>query len=156
MAKSIFLPIQTIQALNKAADILRNTNQGCYEIVLTRGYVSWGAWRYFYGVLGKAIFCPLYGDSKTDAKLLFSSNGHDDGLSVDVQLYDATLQQTIKFLSWRNIFISRAKAEKLLESNRDLIDILDASMKAAGFIAHPDPREKLQSHYRLESNAKSL
>jgi hypothetical protein len=92
----------------------------------------------------------LYWGNKSDAKLLFSSNGHDDGLSVDIQLYDVSLQKKITFLSWRNVIMCRAKASNSLEANRHLINMLDMSMNAAGFAVHLDPREKLQMHYRLE------
>ena len=151
MSKSIFLPEKTINALNKAAHILQDMSKGRYEIVLTRGYVNWNLWRYFKGTLGKAIFCFLYGGHKANAKVLFSPNGHDDGLSVDIQLYDVRLNKVSKFLSWRNIIIDRAKAESILEANKYLINMLDSSMNAAGFVVHSDPREKLQIHYRLES-----
>lgn len=48
----------------------------------------------------------LYFDNKADAEVLFGHNGHDDGLSVDVQVYDVALKKEIYFLSWRNIMIS--------------------------------------------------
>jgi len=108
-------------------------------------------WRRFRGILGKALFCLLYWRHKSDAKLLFGSNGHDDGLSVDIQLYDVSLQRIITFLSWRNVIMCRTKAENLLTANSQLITLLDASMSAAGFTVHPDPREKLQMHYRLDN-----
>lgn len=153
MGRSICLPAETINALNRAALILKEISKGRYEVVLTRGYVNWNVWRYFLGGLGKVIFCFLYWSNKTDAKLLFSSNGHDDGLSIDIQLYDVSLQKVIKFLSWKNVIICRTKAENILEANKYLINMLDTSMNAAGFVAHPDPREKLQIHYRLEPGA---
>ena len=151
MSDRVLLPLETIEALNKAAHTLKSTSKERYEIVLTRGYIHWGRWRYFRGILAKTIFCFLYWNNKSDAKLLFSANGHDDGFSVDVQLYDVDLQTVIQFLSWRNVIMPRTTAEKFLETNKHLVSMLDRAMSTAGFIVHPDPREKLQMHYRLMS-----
>lgn len=149
MKKSISLPLETIHALNKAARILKKISNGQYEIILTRGHVNWNGWRYFRGMVGAAIFCLLYWSNRSDVPLLFGSNGHEDGFSVDIQIYDVLSKKGLPFLSWQNIMMQRVKAEKILEDNDVLVNMLDASMKDAGFIRHPDPRERLQMHYRL-------
>src|SRR5690349_3650360 len=95
--KGVSLPVDTIHALNKAADILKRKSSGQYEIVLTRGYVDWHRCRHFRGLIGTAIFCLLYWDQRSDAPLLFGANGHEDGLSVDIQPYDVKLQKQIAF-----------------------------------------------------------
>lgn len=153
MHRSVLLPLTTINALNEAARILQEMNKGQYEIVLVRGYINWNYWRKLRGVLAKILFCILYHNNKSAANLLFSANGHDDGLSVDILPYDLRLQKTIKFLSWRNVMMRRSKAEELLKMNSELINIIDKSMIAAGFIGHSDPREKLQMHYRLADHS---
>lgn len=145
----ILLPIETIHALNKAAEHLSLTTLGRYEIILTRGYVHWGPFKRLCGIIGGFIFRLLYREKPYDIDLLFSSNGHEDGMSVDVQLYDVQTKKILKFLSWRNIMIPRTKAERLVKTNNLSLNVLHQAMEAAGFQSHSDPREKLQIHYRL-------
>ena len=149
MQNSVYLPIETIKALNNSAISLKNASNGRYEIILTRGYVNWNLWRRFRGKLAKFLFCFLYRENKSDAEFLFNSNGHDDGLSVDIQIYDVYLKETIKFLSWKNVFMRRSLAENTIKSNKDVIDMIEKSMNSVGFVVHQDPREQLQMHYRL-------
>jgi len=149
MHRSVVLPEETIKALNKAASILQEMSDGQYEIMLVRGCINWGYWRKIRGAIAKIFFCFLHYNDRSAAKLLFSSNGHDDGLSVDILPYDVLLKKTVKFLSLKNVMIRSNEAECLLKINSDLIKIIDRSMIAAGFIGHPDPRERLQMHYRL-------
>ena len=149
MTKVILLLPQTIHALNKAAETLNNMSNGEYELVLTRGYVYWGNWLCFREALAKIIFYLLYWVDRADTELLFGHNGHNDGLSVDVQLYHVPSKQIIHWLSWKNIFIPRTQAIKITKENQKIIQMLDMAMTAANFIAHSDPREKLQAHYRL-------
>lgn len=156
MAKDILLPSQTIHALNKAAETLKNMTNDQYELVLTRGYVYWGRWRRFRGTLAKVIFYLLCWADRADTELLFGHNGHNDGLSVDVQLYDIRLNRMVHWLSWKNIIIPCEQAKKIIATNKALIDMLDTAMISANFTAHSDPREKLQMHYRLNINAENL
>ncbi len=149
LMKKILLSPQTIIALNNAARVLRANSKGRYELVLTRGYIYWGKWRWFRGQLAKLVFCFLYWPDRTAAKSLFGHNGHNDGLSVDVLLYDVSLRKKVQWLSWKNIIIPRVQAEKIIEVNKATIDMLDMAMNSANFTAHSDPREKLQMHYRL-------
>jgi hypothetical protein len=148
MQDSISLPLETIKALNKAANILEDLSNGRYEIVLVRGHIKWNIWRKMKGIVAKIFFCALYWSDRIAINLLFNSNGHDDGLSVDILPYDTYLKTNIKFLSWKNIMIDRNTAEYLLKINSHLISMIDRAMNDAGFIGHPDPREKLQMHYR--------
>ena len=149
MHSSILLPLKTINALNEAARILQEMRKGQYEIMLIRGYINWNYGRKIRGALGKILFNSLYCNNRSTAKLLFSSNGHDDGLSVDILPYDTRLEKTIKFLSWKNVMMHKSEAERLLKVNSELINVIDKSMISAGFKGHSDPREKLQMHYRL-------
>lgn len=149
MHSSILLPLTTINALNKAAHILQEMSKGKYEVMLVRGYINWNYWRKIRGTLAKILFCVLYRNNRSATNLLFGANGHDDGLSVDILPYDIHLQKKIKFLSWKNVMMRKSEAEELLKINSELINIIDKSMTAAGFIGHSDPREKLQMHYRL-------
>lgn len=146
---SVYLPIETIKALNTSAVSLKNASNGRYEIILTRGYINWSLWRQIRGAVAKVFFCFLYNANKSDADLLFNSNGHDDGLSIDIQIHDVHLKRTIKFLSWKNVFIRRSFAEDIIKSNINFINLVQSSMNFAGFIEHEDPREQLQMHYRL-------
>ena len=155
LMKKISLAPKTIMALNYAAKMLRVKSKGRYELVLTRGYINWGKWRWFRAQLAKLIFCFLYWSDRSAAESLFGHNGHNDGLSVDVLLYDVSLDKKIQWLSWRNIIISRTQAEKIIEMNNATINMADMAMRSANFTAHLDPREKLQMHYRLNiSNEK--
>lgn len=156
MTKNILLVSPTIHALNTAAKTLKTMSNDQYELVLTRGYVYWGKWRRFRGQLAKIIFNFLYSAERTDTELLFGHNGHNDGLSVDVQLFDVHSNQPVHWLSWKNIIIPRAQAVKIIEENQTLIHMLDMAMRSANFIAHPDPREKLQMHYRLNLSGEKL
>lgn len=149
MHNSIFLPLETIYALNKAASTLQETSNGRYKIMLVRGYINWTPWRKVKGILATMIFYALHWNDRSRAKFLFNSNGHDDGLSIDILPYDVHLQKEIRFLSWKNIMISSREAERLFKMNNSLINMVDKSMKSAGFIGHTDTREKLQMHYRL-------
>lgn len=147
--RSVSLRIETLHALNKAAEILKQNSNGRYEIVLNRGYVNWNKYKRFCGRIGSALFCLLYWKQRSDAPLLFGSNGHEDGFSVDIQPYDVEQQKPITFFSWRNIIIQRTKAEEILKANQSLVSMIDIAMRTAGFVGHPDPREQLQMHYRL-------
>lgn len=149
LMKKISLAPKTIIALNDAAKILRTNSKGRYQLILTRGYIYWGRWRWFRGQLAKFIFCFLYWSDRAAAKSLFGHNGHNDGFSVDVLLYDVFLNKKIQWLSWKNIFISKIQAEKIIEMNKATISMLDMAMSSANFTAHSNPREKLQMHYRL-------
>jgi hypothetical protein len=147
--KEISLAPQTLQALNQAAKTLKEISHGRYALVLTRGYIAWGKWRRLRGQLAKGIFGLLYWSDRAAATCLFGHNGHNDGFSVDVLPYDLAADKIIAWLSWRNIFISRRKALELIETNKATIHLLDQAMKSANFVAHVDPREQLQMHYRL-------
>lgn len=129
--------------------MLEINSNGRYTLVLTRGYLDWGRWRRFCGQLAKFIFCFLYWSDRAASDSLFGHNGHNDGYSVDVQLYDLANHKKINWLTWKNIMIPRVRAEKIMEINKEIIDMLDTAMKSANFTAHVDPREKLQMHYRL-------
>lgn len=156
LTKKISLDPKTLMALNDAAKALRVHSKGQYELVLTRGYIYWGKWRWFRGQLAKLLFCFLYWSDRTAAESLFGHNGHNDGLSVDVLPYDVSLQKKIQWLSWKNIMISRIQAEKIIEMNKPTINMLDRAMSGANFISHSDPREKLQMHYRLNISAENV
>ncbi len=147
--KKISLAPKTMVALNNAAKILKEISNGRYKLVVTRGYIYWGRWRRFRGRLAKLFFCLCYWSDRKSAESLFGHNGHNDGLSVDVSLYDAALNKNIYWLSWRNIFISQAKAQRIIKTNETVINLLDTAMKSVNFNSHSDPREKLQMHYRL-------
>lgn len=103
LKKKILLAPKTIAALNHAAKTLRANSQGRYQLVLTRGYIYWGIWRRFRGQLATLIFYILHWPDRTVAKLLFGHNGHNDGLSVDVLLFDVSLNKKIQWLSWKNL-----------------------------------------------------
>lgn len=149
LTKKILLAPKTITALHNAAKTLRTNSNGQYVLVLTRGYVCWGKWRRFCERLAKCIFHSLYWSDRAASASLFGHNGHNDGYSVDVQLYDLSHNKKIQWLSWRNIMIPRIQAEKIIEMNKETIRMLDTAMTDANFISHIDPREKLQMHYRL-------
>jgi hypothetical protein len=149
MHSRILLPLETIKALNQAASILQDMSSGHYAIVVVRGYINWSLGRKVRGVLAKILFCALHWHDRASANLLFHSNGHEDGLSVDILPYDVRVKKTLRFLSWKNIMIGRNEAENILMINHPVITMIDKSMSAAGFMGHPDPREKLQMHYRL-------
>ncbi len=115
---------------------MQNMSNNQYGIVLTRGYVDWGCWRRFRERLAKIIFCCLYWSDKKGAELLFGHNSHNDGLSVDVQLYHIQSNKTTCWLSWKNIMISRARALKIIKTNKAMIHMLDVAMRSANFITH--------------------
>jgi D-alanyl-D-alanine dipeptidase len=145
----IMLQQESINALRHAASVISIKSNNKYSLVVTRGYIVWGFVRQWRGWIAKMIFAVLFGENKKDVDLLFSANGHDSGLSVDVCLYDHERRTIIKFLPWKNVFISRDQATLLQHKHKDLVTLLNAAMTQAGFIGHPDPREQLQSHYRL-------
>lgn len=147
---TIKLHEQTFNALQIAASIIQEKSNNSYTFVVTRGYVSWGAWRVCRASFAKILFKIFFSESKNNVDLLFSANGHDDGFSVDVSLFDLKQRKIIKLLSWRNVFISTRHAQHIQKENKELLALLNGAMNQAGFIAHTDPREKLQSHYRLQ------
>jgi hypothetical protein len=149
MHSDVLLPLETIKALNKAAQLLQEISSEQYEIMLVRGCIHWNHWRKLRGVFAKILFYLLYWNERSAANLLFNSNGHEDGFSVDILPFDVRLNKTIRFLSWKNIMIRQREAENILKIHNDLISLIDRSMSIAGFTGHPDPREKLQMHYRL-------
>lgn len=146
---TIKLQKQTYNALQKAAAIIKITSNNNYTLVVTRGFIAWNLWRKSRGFLAKILFGIFFSESKNNIDLLFSANGHDDGFSVDVSLCDLKQHKIVTFLSIRNIFISAREANTIQQENKELLDLLNMAMYQAGFIAHTDPREKLQSHYRL-------
>ena len=149
LTKKILLAPKTVSALHNAAKTLRRNSNGQYVLVLTRGYIYWGKWRWFCEQLAKFIFHSLYWSDRATSESLFGHNGHNDGYSVDVQLYDLSHNKKTQWLSWKNIMIPRIQAEKIIELNKETIHMLDTAMANANFTSHIDPREKLQMHYRL-------
>lgn len=150
MCKTIRLEATTILALNNAATEIMSTSNGRYQIMLTRGYVNWGIYRRLKALFAKLIYCSLFRGTRLEADALFGSNGHDDGYSVDIQLYDIQVKKKIN-LPWKNIFISSSQGNEIATLNKDLIALCEKAMNSAGFIAHPDVREKLQMHFRLST-----
>ena len=146
---TVKLQKQTCNALQKAASIIKVTSNNNYTLVITRGHIAWNFWRKSRGFFAKILFKIFFSDSKNNVDLLFSANGHDDGFSVDVSLYDLKQHKIVRLLYWRNIFISSREANQIQQENKELLALLNMAMNQAGFIAHTDPREKLQSHYRL-------
>jgi D-alanyl-D-alanine dipeptidase len=137
------------QAILRASSIIKISSRGQYKLVVTRGYVHWGLLRRLKGKIGRALFFLLFPKEKNQSKNIFGANGHEDGLSVDVILYDVPQRKFLQFLTWRNVFISKKKAYELLESYHQPISLLNQAMETAGFQSHEDPREKLQAHYRF-------
>lgn len=146
---SVFLPLPTITALNMAGALVKELTNGEYCLVVTRGYVNWNLWRRLRAQVAGLVFRFFFKENRKDTALLFSSNGHEDGLSVDVTACHINSQAVVKFLPLTNVFISLRRAEKIHQQEEALLMIIDMAMSLAGFTAHPDPRERLQIHYRL-------
>ncbi|MBX9705232.1 MAG: hypothetical protein K5Q00_03170 [Gammaproteobacteria bacterium] len=136
------------QAITQAASKLKSLSPGRYRLVVTRGYVHWGLWRRVKGKLGKLIFSTIFPQERYQRHGIFGANGHDDGLSVDVTVYDVQQKKFLKFLTWRSVFISKEGANKLLEAYSEPTRLLNDAMIYAGFQDHDDPRESLQAHFR--------
>lgn len=145
----ISLHPDTYKAIVQASSKLKILSKDRYTLVVTRGYVRWGLFRSLKGRIGKAIFSILFSEEKCQLESIFSSNGHDDGWSVDVILYDLQQKKFLQFLTWKNVFIPRKTACKLLKIYNQPLGLLNDAMRSAGFQNHNDPREKLQIHYRL-------
>lgn len=140
---------EAYKAIIEASLKLKALSKDRYILVVTRGYVHWGLFKHLKGKIGKVIFSILFPEDKCQSQSIFSSNGHDDGLSVDVILYDLQQQQFLQFLTWKNVFISRKAASDLLRIYNEPINLLNEAMVFARFQGHDDPREKLQVHFRL-------
>lgn len=149
---SIRLHPDAYQAVKQASVKVKKLSHDQYLLVVTRGYTRWGLFRRFKGKIGSVIFSLFFSEDKTAVQEIFSSNGHEDGLSIDVNLYDRQQLRLLRWLTWKNVFISRRSANRLLDFYYEPITLLNSAMESAGFKGHDDPREKLQAHFRFTRN----
>jgi len=149
--RQIKLHPDTYKAIIEASLKLKALSHDRYLLVVMRGYIRWGLFRRLKGKIGKILFSILFPKEKKCSCSIFSANGHDDGFSVDVTLYDKKQEKFLQFLSWKNVFISKKISEDLLKTYHEPINLLNEAMRFAGFEEHHDPREKLQAHYRFKN-----